>query len=180
MNVRRVRPADRAAVREVVTAAFGRPVIADLVEALGEALGEAPALVADDSAGIVGHVQLSRGWVDAPSRLVEVLVLGPLSVVPGQQRRGIGGRLVTHAVAEAERAGAPLLFLEGAPGYYGRFGFVRASGLGFAAPSVRIPDAAFQVHPLPGYEPWMTGALVYADQFWEYDSVGLRDRFDKG
>jgi putative acetyltransferase len=39
---------------------------------------------------------------------------------------------------------------------------------------VRIPDAAFQVYPLAAYRPGMTGALVYAEQFWEYDCVGLR------
>jgi putative acetyltransferase len=40
---------------------------------------------------------------------------------------------------------------------------------------VRIPDAAFQVVTLAGYQPWMTGALVYAEQFWVHDCVGLRD-----
>jgi putative acetyltransferase len=34
---------------------------------------------------------------------------------------------------------------------------------------------AFQVVTLPAYEPWMTGALVYAEQFWAFDCVGLRD-----
>src|SRR6266545_3369399 len=104
-----------------------------------------------------------------------VLVLSPLGVVPEHQGRGIGGRLVEHAVAEAARAGAPLLFLEGSPRYYGRFGFAPGGRLGFTAPSVRIPEAAFQVLTLPGYEPWMTGALVYAEQFWVFDCVGLRE-----
>jgi putative acetyltransferase len=27
---------------------------------------------------------------------------------------------------------------------------------------------------LPGYEPWMTGTLVYARPFWTHDAVGLR------
>jgi putative acetyltransferase len=47
--------------------------------------------------------------------------------------------------------------------------------LGFTAPSVRIPNAAFQVVTLPSYQPWMTGALVYAEQFWALDCVGLRN-----
>ena len=67
------------------------------------------------------------------------------------------------------------MFLEGHPGYYPRFGFVRAGELGFVAPSVRIPAAAFMVQTLPRYEPWMTGALVYPDSFWRVDAVGLRD-----
>ena len=31
------------------------------------------------------------------------------------------------------------------------------------------------VYPLPRYEPWMTGTLVYPDAFWRTDAVGLRD-----
>jgi putative acetyltransferase len=129
---------------------------------------------AERAGQIVGHVQLSRSWVDAPERLLEVLVLSPLSVAPEQQRHGIGGQLVRHALSEATRLGAPLVFLEGAPAYYSRFGFETASQRGFTAPSVRIPDAGFQVVILPSYAPWMTGALVYAEQFWAYDCVGLR------
>ncbi len=176
-TIRRQRAGDRPGVRDVVVRAFGQPVIADLVEALQDARAGADGLsyVAELDGRLVGHAQLSWSWLDAPRRLVDVLVLSPLGVVPEHQGRGIGGRLVEHAVAEAARAGAPLLFLEGSPRYYGRFGFAPGGRLGFTAPSVRIPEAAFQVLTLPGYEPWMTGALVYAEQFWVFDCVGLRE-----
>lgn len=131
-------------------------------------------LIAEHGGQVVGHVQLTRSWVDAPERLVQVLVLSPLGVLPSHQRRGIGGQLVTQALVESRRLGAPLVFLEGAPGYYARFGFESASKRGFTAPSVRIPDHAFQVAILPAYEPWMSGALVYAEQFWAFDCVGFR------
>jgi putative acetyltransferase len=68
-----------------------------------------------------------------------------------------------------------MLFLEGDPRYYGRFGFLAAADQGFTAPSVRIPRAAFQVVTMPSYAVWMTGALVYAEPFWALDCVGLRD-----
>ncbi|HEX2705887.1 MAG TPA: N-acetyltransferase, partial [Candidatus Lustribacter sp.] len=114
-------------------------------------------------------------WVDAPRALVEVLVLSPLSVDPGCQRRGIGSALVRHALREAEHAGAVAVFLEGDPAYYSRLGFRPGGELGFTRPSVRIPEAAFQVVVLPAHQEWMTGALVYADPFWSLDCVGLRD-----
>jgi len=69
----------------------------------------------------------------------------------------------------------PLVFLEGDPGYYSRFGFTAGTGQGFRKPSLRIPDAAFQAIRLPSYEPWMTGTFVYAETFWRHDAVGLRD-----
>lgn len=180
MNAATIRtqvPGERPAVHEVVTAAFGDPVVGDLVERLQDGWGGADGLsyVAEADGRVVGHVLVSRSWLDAPRELVEVLVLSPLSVAPQYQRRGIGAQLVHHAVRESTTVGPPLLFLEGSPHYYGRLGFERAGALGFTSPSVRIPDAAFQVVVLPSHEPWMTGALVYAEAFWALDCVGLRD-----
>ena len=69
----------------------------------------------------------------------------------------------------------PAVFLEGDPGYYRRVGFLPGAGHGFRKPSLRIPDAAFQVRLLRAHAPWMTGTLVYRQTFWDHDSVGLRD-----
>ena len=103
-----------------------------------------------------------------------MLVLSPLSVAPEWQSRGIGRALVAHAVAEAERAGVPAVFLEGDPAYYRRLGWRPASELGVTPPSDRIPEPGCQAVQLPGWEPWMRGALVYADTFWALDFAGLR------
>lgn len=168
---------ESGAVREVVHAAFDDVTVADLVDALqaDEAgrLGASIVAVIDDR--IVGHVQLSRSWLDTPARLIEVLVLSPLAVAPSAQGQGVGGRLVRAALETAGDLGSPLLFLEGSPRYYPRFGFVPGATLGFIRPSVRIPDAAFQVVRLSAWEPWMTGQLVYSEVFWHHDTVGLRD-----
>jgi putative acetyltransferase len=164
-------------VRRVIVEAFGPDKgegVADLAAAMTASANHRCGLVAEEDGQVVGHVQLSRSWVDAPSRLVEVLVLSPLSVLPGYRGKGIGGQLVAQAIEEAGKAGAPMLFLEGSPDYYSRLGFEPARGHGFTPPSVRIPDAAFQVVLLPAHEPWMTGALVYHEIFWAYDAVGLR------
>ena len=171
-----VRPAvssDRPAVSSVLISGFGRPVVAELADALGER-DASVSLVAVEGSRVVGYVGLSRSWVDAPDRLVDVLVLSPLGVVPDRQRLGVGRALMAGAVAAAGRSGDPLLFLEGDPRYYAQFGFVRGSSLSFAPPSVRVPDQGFQVLPLPAYDPAMTGALVYNETFWAYDCVGLR------
>ena len=130
--------------------------------------------VAELDYSVVGHVCFTRGWLDAPSRLVEVLILSPMSVAPDHQRKGIGKKLVTDSLAVLSDRTEPLVFLEGNPAFYLHAGFVAATELGFTSPSVRIPERAFQVFPLSSYEPWMKGALVYPDVFWENDSVGLR------
>ena len=177
MRTRAAHPDDDAAIDAVVGAAFGDegPVIVRLLGLLAAAGHRRASLVAEQDGALGGHVQLSRSWVDARERLVEVLVLSPLSVLAEAQGRGVGTALVSAALDRAAELGAPAVFLEGSPDYYGRRGFARASELGFTRPSVRIPDAACQVALLPAYEPWMTGALVYCDPFWVTDTVGLRD-----
>ena len=60
---------------------------------------------------------LSASRLDAPPRILDVLVLSPLGVLPKLQNRRIGTRLIEHALATAEGQGVPLLFLEGSPDY---------------------------------------------------------------
>ncbi|MGK5684387.1 GNAT family N-acetyltransferase [Actinoplanes sp. URMC 104] len=164
-------------VAEVHRVAFGAQgdTVAALVGALRRDDPGALSLVAVEDGRVVGNVMFTRSLLDAPPRLVDVQVLSPLGVLPGHQRRGVGRALIARGLELADERGCPLVFLEGDPAYYSRWGFRPGGELGFRKPSLRIPDAAFQVHPLTAYEPWMTGTLVYSATFWDYDCVGLRD-----
>jgi putative acetyltransferase len=175
VHIRLQRSDELASVVAVVREAFGRPVVAELVIQL-QATGDpaSVSLVAELDGEIVGHVQLSRCWVDALDKLVEVLTLSPLSVLPRYQGHGLGGHLVREALQAARQARWPLVFLEGSPDYYSRFGFEAAHRHGFIRPSPRIPEEAFQVALLPDWEPSMTGGFIYTDIFWKLDCVGLR------
>jgi putative acetyltransferase len=165
------------AVGPVIREAFAEEGVR--VEALWAEIEQSDALrgsiVAERDGEVVGHVGLSHSWVDARRALVDVWVLSPLSVVPRHQRQGIGSRLVAAAVDAASAGGAPLLFLEGDPGYYGARGFERADDWGFAPASVRVPAPAFQVVRFESYEDWMAGQLIYRDVWWRHESAGLRD-----
>jgi putative acetyltransferase len=163
-------------VRRLVAAAYGGERVRELLDALRESVAWLDlAFVAEQDGGVVGQVTYTRGWLDTPTKLVEVLVLSPLAVRPEEQRRGVGTALVRESLAAVEDRHEPLVFLEGDPGYYSRLGFVPGAHLHMTPPSIRIPEAAFQVASLPGYDPsWMRGALVYPDVFWRQDCVGLR------
>lgn len=176
MEIRTEQAADRAAVDAVEERAFsgsGVQIVA-LVGALRET-PDALSLVASRDGAVVGHAMFSTSLLDAPPRLVPVPVLSPLAVAPEHQRTGVGSALVRRGLALLAERGEPLCFLEGDPRYYSRLGFAAAEPLGFRKPSLRIPDAAFQVATLPAYEPWMTGTLVYHHTFWDLDCVGLRE-----
>jgi putative acetyltransferase len=179
MDLREEIPGDRQAVREVHLQAFGNHgrMVADLVDTLRETgkPEDRLSLVAESDGRVIGHVMFTRSLLDAPRRLVEVQVLSPLAVMPELHRRGTGSALVRHGLGILAERAVPVVFLEGDPGYYSRFGFMPGGDLGFRKPSLRIPDDAFQVIRLPAYEPWMTGTMVYSEPFWRHDAVGLRN-----
>lgn len=176
-TVRVMRNDEFTAVRKLAVAAFaGDPRIGPLLDTLRSSWSweDGLSFVAVRDGSVVGHALYSHAFVDAPMRLVDVLVLSPVAVRPDAQNQGIGSQLITGSLAALRARREPLVFLEGHPRFYSRFGFKRGDSLGFTAPSVRIPPAAFMVYPLPSYEPSMTGALVYPDAFWRTDTVGLR------
>ena len=176
--VRRMRPDEWSQARAVNVAAFDDPTIGTLLDGLRESWSweDDLSFVAVRGDEIVGHIVFSHAFLDAPQQIVDVLVLSPVGVRPDVQRDGIGTTLITEALHTlAATRTEPLVFLEGIPSYYPRFGFRQGHELGFVAPSLRIPPAAFMAYRLPAYEPWMRGTLVYPDVFWRQDAVGMRE-----
>lgn len=118
IEVREERPEDRAAVRRVEEAAFGRPDEADIVDALRGDAAWALSLVAVVDGEVAGHLLFSRGD--------RAMTLGPLAVLPARQRSGVGTALMREGLA---RVREPIVLL-GHPDFYGRFGFRAATPLG--------------------------------------------------
>lgn len=149
MEIREERPEDVETVAHVHREAFGGDhgvVVVALADDLRSMVssGDALSLVAEDDGRVVGHVLFSRGLLDAPSRLIAVQILSPVSVAPAFQQRGLGAGLIARGLEILSARGVPAVFLEGDPGYHSRLGFVAAEPLGFRKPSLRIPDAAFK------------------------------------
>jgi putative acetyltransferase len=180
VDVRFEQESDRPGVRLVHLAAFGDhgEVVANLVDDLRT--GDELSLVAEEEGAVVGHAMFTSSLLDTPRRLVRVQVLSPVGVLPQSQKRGIGSALIRRGLELLAGRGVPVVFVEGSPEYYSRFGFEPGGDQGFRKPSLRIPDEAFQALTLASYEPWMTGTLVYSETFWRHDAVGLRDAGAQG
>lgn len=132
MIIRPETPADVAAIRALTSAAFaGKPFSDGTEAAVIDALRVADALtislVAEDAGEVVGHVAFSLVTID--DQPGNWFGLGPVSVVPGRQRQGIGSALIRDGLAELRALGAGGCVLLGDPAYYCRFGFANDPAL---------------------------------------------------
>ena len=125
-------PHDAGVIGEVTAAAFESLKISNhteqfIVDALRFARALTISLVAEVDGRIVGHIAFSPvtisdgapGWYG----------LGPVSVLPRHQGRGIGGALIREGLSRLKKLDAKGCCLVGHPEYYRRFGFQNVSGL---------------------------------------------------
>ncbi len=143
MQIRAEGPQDVAAIGELTTAAFkdapySGGTEAGIVEALRADRALAVSLVAVQDGRVVGHVAFSPVRIDAADG--DWYGLGPVSVEPERQGRGIGKALIEAGLARLRELKAAGCVVLGAPGYYGRFGFESDPALRYG----EAPAAYFQ------------------------------------
>ena len=80
---------------------------------------------------VVGHIISTKAKVvDVHNTEHEILCVGPLSVLPTFQKKGIGSALMNHSILVAKKLGFTGMILFGNPDYYHRFGFRNAQEYG--------------------------------------------------
>jgi predicted N-acetyltransferase YhbS len=76
---------------------------------------------------IIGHIISTKAKIiDSVDNEHEILCVGPLSVLPKYQKKGIGSRLMNESIKTAKELGYLGMILFGNPEYYHRFGFRNA------------------------------------------------------
>jgi putative acetyltransferase len=160
--VERPGPSEEHAIAALVTAAFGQPDEALLVDRLRAAGHLIVELVARDGDALVGHIAFSVVEIGTAHGDGRWWALAPLSVAPDRQRQGTGTALVRAGLAAAWRAGATLILVLGEPDYYARFGFLPADRLGLRCP-YPVPPECFMA--LRRGTPPPAGTVTYAPEF---------------
>lgn len=117
---------DIEAITEVTVAAFDDHPISHqtehfIVHALRAAGALTVSLVAEVDGRVVGHIAFSP--VEISDGTADWYGMGPVSVLPELQRRGIGSALVNEGLSVLKRIGGQGCALVGDPNYYRRFGF---------------------------------------------------------
>lgn len=156
---------DIAAIRRVHGVAFAQPDEADLVDALRSAGSLRVALAAIEAGAVVGHIAFSPVVIRDGASTRNALGLAPMAVLPGWQRRGIGARLVRAGLAACGQTPYGLVFVLGAPKFYGRFGFKPAEYLDLTWEHGG-PPGAFMVQALRrGMLSGIGGVVAYRPEF---------------
>jgi putative acetyltransferase len=132
MIIRPEIPNDFAEIEQVTIAAFAGKRYSDqtehlVVNGLRDAKELSVSLVAEINGKIVGHIGFSRVTINGEYK--NWYGLGPVSVLPEYQRKGIGKALIQEGLALLKNINARGCCLVGHPDYYSKFGFKNVSGL---------------------------------------------------
>lgn len=138
MNIRIATAQDGDAIKQIYLSAFTEEeneIVATLaVELLAEnSVLPILSLVAEMEGAVVGHVAFSPVEIDNQAA-IQAYILAPLAVRPDCQKQRIGSALVEYGMQRLSALGVDIIFVYGAPEYYGRFGFNADTAQGYSAP----------------------------------------------
>ncbi len=162
MIIRGEMESDIEAISEVTIAAFEDHPYSNhteqfVVKALRAANALSISLVADIDGKVVGHIAFSPVTISDGSR--DRYGLGPVSVLPEYQKRGIGKSLIHKGLSLLKASGARGCALVGDPNYYKRFAFRNFPDLILDG----VPQEYFLA--LPFYEDRPKGIVVFHQGF---------------
>ncbi len=153
---------DAARIHEVTAKAFLNAPHTDhteqfIIDALRGAGVLTISQVAKVDGQIIGHVAISP--VTLSTGATSWFGLGPISVLPEFQGRGVGSKLMKSSLAALKEMGASGCVVLGDPDYYGRFGFKVLDGLVYPG----VPAEYFQELSFSGEVP--QGEVSYHEAF---------------
>jgi putative acetyltransferase len=164
--IREEKPEDIAGIRGVISAAFGRPAEADIVDALRQRAQPFVSLVAEHEGEVVGHILFTPVTLAGGGDL-KMAALAPMAVAPKYQVRGVGAALVLTGFEHLRLLGMSAVVVIGHPSYYPRFGFSQADAFGLKS-EYNVPDDVFMACELdPGALAGVIGTVSYHPVFRE-------------
>ena len=161
-TIRNETDGDVNAITEVTVAAFRTLEISNhteqfIIEALRAAEALTVSLVAETDGRVTGHIAFSPLAISDGTR--NWYGLGPVSVEPEYQRRGIGNALIREGLSRLKALGAGGCCLVGHPEYYRRFGFENALRLVCEG----VPPEVFFALSFDGHTP--QGTVTFHEGF---------------
>lgn len=172
--IRAERAQDHTAVFDLITRAFAESPHSDhreqyLVERLRNVPDFLPelSLVAAVGEKIVGHILFTPIDIHGDEGTFPSLALAPVSVLPEQWGRGIGGQLIEAGHARALSLGFTSVVVLGHADYYPRFGYRRADTFDISLPFTVPPENCMAVELTERSLAGVSGTVAYPPAFME-------------
>jgi putative acetyltransferase len=153
---------DVRAIAEVTIAAFKTLEISNhteqfIIEMLRASKALTVSLIAEMDGRVIGHIAFSP--VTISDGTPDWYGLGPVSVLPEHQRKGIGKALIKEGLSRLKDINAQGCCLVGHPDYYRKFGFTSMPGLVLEG----VPQEVFFALSFDGHTP--RGAVAFHEGF---------------
>jgi len=154
--------ADIGAIHEVTIAAFKTLEISNhteqfIIEVLRAADALTVSLVAELDGRDIGHIAFSPVTISDGTR--NWYALGPVSVSPEYQRKGVGKALIHEGLCRLKNLNAAGCCVVGHPDYYRKFGFENVPGLVHEG----VPQEVFFALSFGGHTP--QGTVTFHEGF---------------
>lgn len=84
-------------------------------------------IIEEDNKIIANIMYAKSNIIKKNGELEQVLLFGPVSVLPEYQKKGYGEKLINYTIEKAKKMNYPAIVITGNPQYYRKFGFESAS-----------------------------------------------------
>jgi len=145
ISIRKEKAEDAHGIRLVNEKAFGRLQEAELVDKLRLTCPKLLSLIALCEDQLIGHILFSPATIEGVHGVLEGMGLAPVAVLPDDQGKGMGSKLIRSGIDILEKDSCPFIIVLGHPHYYPRFGFEPASKYGIRCQWEGVPDGAFMI-----------------------------------
>ena len=136
--------------------------------------------VMEKDGSLIGQNMFMKTNIKADDgRVIDVLTMGPISIMPELKRRGYGKALLDYSLEKAAELGFGAVLLEGNIDFYGKSGFDYAGKFGIRYHDLpEDADASFFLckELIPGYLDGITG-VYQTPQGYYVDDVDV-EKFD--
>lgn len=187
MIIRKEKKADERVVETIVREAFWNVYQPGCMEHyILHVLRHDPAyvpelsMVLEEQGQLIGQIAYAKSQIQTPTGPVDVLLFGPVAILPDFQHQGYGEQLIRHTLSLAQKMAYPAVLITGNPAYYSRFGFEPASRyqIYYEGMAPEDPFLPFMIYFL---DPEMKGKLsgIYQDPACYFVSEEAVEAFDQ-
>lgn len=169
IEVRREKPEDIDAIRNINLRAFENPAEANLIDKLRTECDDFISFVAVKDGDIVGHLLFTAAYIEHDDGEKTLgWGLAPMGILPILQKKGVGKKLIETALTEIqEDSDHSFIIVLGHKQFYSKFGFVPASMFGIKSEWSEIPNQSFMIMKLHTPKRPLTGTAKYRKEFSE-------------